>query len=71
MVKILPFIFISSNLIYHVIILDFEFQVLKSIVLRNQSAMLLICFLIGIMMMMSEPKPDSWNRLWFGLNFFE
>jgi hypothetical protein len=30
MVKILHFIFISSNLIYHVIILDIEFQVLIS-----------------------------------------
>jgi hypothetical protein len=33
MIKILHFIFISSNLIYHVIIQDFEFQVLMSIVL--------------------------------------
>jgi hypothetical protein len=33
MIKILHFIFISSNLIYHVIIQDFEFQVLMSILL--------------------------------------
>ena len=33
MVKILFFIFISSNLIYHIIILDFEFQVSKCNVL--------------------------------------
>jgi hypothetical protein len=33
MIKILRFIFLSFNLIYHVIILDFEFQVLMSVVL--------------------------------------
>jgi hypothetical protein len=54
MVKILLFIFICSILIYHVIILDFEFQVLMSIVLRNQSAMFLICFLIGMICTMKN-----------------
>jgi hypothetical protein len=48
MVKILFFIFISSNLIYHVIILVLEFHNLMSIILRNQSAKFLMCFLIGM-----------------------
>ena len=49
MVKILFFIFISSNLIYHAIILVLEFQNLMSIILRNQSVKFLMCFLIGMM----------------------
>ena len=41
MVKYYFCIFTYSNLFYHVIILDLDFQVLMSMVLRNQSAMFL------------------------------